>query len=236
MWAVSNFVIHSFRTNIKFFSFRIRYKRLNCRGRLVRDSSDPEAVTFKPTAQHSHAPNPTTVYVAKAVDSLKRKAQETTESTRNIIASVCKDMDVATSAAMGSRPALSKRAKRARTENIPVSPSNRADLIIPEKYTRSKDELFLLHDSGCTKLLWITEIGCWLFIIKTEEQNPEWHNTDGFPYYVIPDFVPSGFRAVRNISSVIRHSGNQSPDYVHTLMIFVFTLCTDFGNILDVLF
>lgn len=140
---------------------------MNCRGRLVYDTSKPEGEKITTTNEHSHAPDATVVGVAKAVDSMKRRAKESAESPRNIIASVCKDMDEATAAAMSSTSAQGRRIKRARIDDFPAMPATRAELIIPERFTRSKNEQFLLYDSGCVDdriLMFATERN--LFYLK----------------------------------------------------------------------
>lgn len=102
---------------------------MNCRGRLVKDTTKAEGEQYAVTREYSHAPDTTTVGVAVAINSLKRKAVDTIESSRSIIATVCKDLDEATSAAMPSKSALYRRIKRARTEYLPTSTSNKVDLI-----------------------------------------------------------------------------------------------------------
>lgn len=117
---------------------------------MVYDTSKPEGEQFITKNEHEHAPDPTVVGVAKAIDTMKRKAADSIEPPRNIIADACRDMDDATAAALPTTSAQSRRIKRARIDDYPALPANRAELILPDKFTRSKDVPFLLHDSGNT--------------------------------------------------------------------------------------
>lgn len=127
----------------------VKYKLQKCTGRLIHYLNRPESEQFVESQPHVHAPDARLVGRATAIDTLKRKAVESTEPTRKLIALSTVNTDMATLAVLPSHKALRRTVLRVRTdENIPTLPIDLNDLILPEEFIKFNGEKFLLHDSG----------------------------------------------------------------------------------------
>lgn len=104
---------------------------------------------FIESKPHIHAPDARRVGRAETIDTLKRKAAETTEPPRKLISIATNDVDRATLAEIPSYNALRRTVSRVRHDkNLPTLPTNLNDLVLPEEITKFKGEIFLMHDSG----------------------------------------------------------------------------------------
>lgn len=81
---------------------------------------------------------------------MKKKAVvDTTMSARGIIAIARADMDIASAAVLPKTSSLVLTVCRVRNDNdCPPLPNDLNELLLPDKYTKSKGEQFLMFDSG----------------------------------------------------------------------------------------
>lgn len=83
------------------------------------------------------------------MQTLKRKAVDTVDHGRAVIAKLSTNMDVATAASMPSTKAMLQSVKRERRDNdLPKNATSLIDLEIPESYKSIDGTPFLLYDSG----------------------------------------------------------------------------------------
>ena len=123
-----------------------RKRKDHCSGRLHLRGN-----TVLKSSEHNHAPDACRQNVLKVVDSIKRQASTTEETTMMIIASQCTGVSEVTAASLPTERALKRQIQRTRNRNgrVPPLPASLEDLNIPDDYKTFDDgELFLLHDSG----------------------------------------------------------------------------------------
>lgn len=124
-------------------------KLLKCPGRLIRYLNPPNPDEFKVTIEHSHVGDARIVGRAVEMQNLKRKALETVDSGRAVLAKLSTNMDVATAATLPNTKSMLQTVKRQRRDNdLPKIPTSLLDLEIPDEYKLVDGENFLLHDSG----------------------------------------------------------------------------------------
>lgn len=84
-----------------------------------------------------------------AMDTLKRKASESDEIGRNVVAKLNHNMDASTAATLPQPKSLLQAVRRSRRNNdLPPNPTSLTDLVIPDSFKLINEEIFLLHDSG----------------------------------------------------------------------------------------
>lgn len=122
---------------------------MNCPARLIRDLNREEGSQLTVTKDHSHSANGIAVGRAVAMKTLKRKAKETLDRGRNVIAKVNNNLPVSIAAALPKMKSMSQTVRRVRVNNeIPAAPTSLEDLVIPETLKSIKDVKFLLYDFG----------------------------------------------------------------------------------------
>lgn len=132
-----------------FFVCVSRYKKLKCPARLIRDVNNQGDNQFKITKEHIHIGNAVVVGKAVAMQTMKRKAEESLDRGRNVIAKLNENLPVSVAAALPKTKSLSQAIRRRRTnKNIPTAPTSLMDLIIPDDLQNIGDVRFLLYDSG----------------------------------------------------------------------------------------
>jgi len=105
--------------------------------------------------RHVHRPNPGRLEALKAVTAMKRRAEETEESTSCVISTQLQRISQEAHGSLPSADALKRRVRRVRqrTGAALPNPTSLSTLVIPEKYRQYAPspgviENFLLFDSG----------------------------------------------------------------------------------------
>src|SRR5436190_16314831 len=122
-------------------------KTLNCNGRAITMLIEGQHYLQK-ASDHNHAAEASRIDVVKAINALKRKAQETNDQPVQIIQSVITSSSQEMYSYLPSRDALRQSVKRIRCVDSPAEPQSLEDLIIPEDLQKTLDGLnFLIKDS-----------------------------------------------------------------------------------------
>ncbi|KAG4076864.1 hypothetical protein HA402_006574 [Bradysia odoriphaga] len=125
------------------------YKKLKCPARMIRDLNQDVENQFNVTKEHTHSGNGVAVGKAVAMRTLKRKAEDSLDRGRNVIAKLNENLPVSVAAALPKMKSLSQAVRRARVnKEMPLAPANLNDLVIPDNLKTIKDVRFLLYDSG----------------------------------------------------------------------------------------
>lgn len=101
--------------------------------------------------EHNHMPDLAKVLADTAVNLLKRKACETSDSSTSIIAEISKNIHISVAAKLPSVNQLKKTASRVRRAGLehPPNPEKVNNFDIPEIYKLTNDnQQFLIYDSG----------------------------------------------------------------------------------------
>lgn len=122
---------------------------MKCPGRLIHYLNKPDVDKFKETKSHTHVGDARIFGRAVAINTMKRKAEDSHMYGRNVIAKVSENLDAATAATLPRTKSLLQTIRRVRTNtNVERLATNLTDLVIAEKFTKVKEEPFLLYDSG----------------------------------------------------------------------------------------
>lgn len=112
-------------------------------------------VVIKKINEHCHGSSAAHVEAAVIKTSIKRRCEETMESTATIINHCASGISLGAKAALPNHTAMKKmiRRKRNQIDLAPPTPVSREELVIPEKYkvyasANNVEEQFLLSDSG----------------------------------------------------------------------------------------
>ena len=125
----------------------IEHSKAGCRGRC--HTEDGEVIMHND--EHNHVPDAAKLSARRIIQNVKDKAVNTQLSTNNIIAQSSIGVSQATAVQLPSTSSIARTIQRKRqtTSQAPSIPSNLAELIIPDLYSKTKTgEDFLLFDSG----------------------------------------------------------------------------------------
>ena len=102
------------------------------------------------THHHNHGPYPARFHALEAVNQMKVEARETQNPTVNIVMQHTNGIPEAAGVALPQESALKRRIQktRCRHQQIPIAPTSRAEIVLPDEYRLHNVELFLLDDSG----------------------------------------------------------------------------------------
>lgn len=193
------------------------YRSANCPGRLIRNLESNE---FTATNTHSHAADAREAKSAVVVKKVKRlAAKHPSEPGRNIKAKVTKRLDVATLANLKSTRNLLRTVRNARmNEHLPPIPKNASELVLSDKFTKYKDEPFLLYYSGPSEnriLMFTTKRN--LNLLKDAEL---WQD-DGTFDITSPMFTHPGKKvplvytlATKIFEQIAKHAPTANPKYI----------------------
>ena len=104
---------------------------------------------MKRTNQHLHPPDEKAISCSEVKINIKRKAKGSQDSSHYIVGECVQTVNEGIAAKLPKLDSLKRTIQRQRVLTAPVQPTTLEQLIIPEEFMRtSKDELFLLYDSG----------------------------------------------------------------------------------------
>ncbi|KAH7694479.1 hypothetical protein AAVH_38473 [Aphelenchoides avenae] len=134
------------------YSWRCLYKISNCNGRLHTTGRD--GAVIRTVGEHNHLGDPVRVESERLKDVIKERADQSAENPAQILVHALQGVSHVVQAQAPSKEAIRQLVNRKRksTLDAPLNPTDRASIVIPEKYAyyTSGDirEKFLLIDSG----------------------------------------------------------------------------------------
>jgi hypothetical protein len=133
---------------------------LQCKGRAVTELIEDQHY-LKKTSDHNHAPEASRINVVKAINMLKRRAQETNDQPVQIIQDIVANSSQEIYPYFPSHGALRQSVKRIRRTNFPAEPQSIESLVIPNDMQKTLDGSdFLIKDStiGDNRILIFTTV------------------------------------------------------------------------------
>jgi hypothetical protein len=106
---------------------------------------------IRAVGDHTHEPDINAVKASVVIDDIRREAETSQNSTRNLIRDAVANKDDSVLAALPSRAAMSRRIQRVRRRlnPCPPLPTSRHGFVVPTIYSTTSDgRRFLMYDSG----------------------------------------------------------------------------------------